>query len=62
MINILITGGAGHIGASLVNNLILKHDFNVVVVDNLLTGKKDNINFSDRVKKSYYGKKLVFKP
>ena len=50
MINILITGGAGHIGASLVNNLILKHDFNVVVVDNLLTGKKDNINFSDRVK------------
>tara|TARA_A100001015_G_C15001410_1_gene718658 strand:- start:953 stop:1879 length:927 start_codon:yes stop_codon:yes gene_type:complete len=50
MINILITGGAGHIGASLVNNLILKHDFNIVVVDNLLTGKKDNINFSDRVK------------
>jgi len=49
-INILITGGAGHIGASLVNNLILKHDFNIVVVDNLLTGKKDNINFSDRVK------------
>jgi len=50
MTNILITGGAGHIGASLVNNLILKHDFNIVVVDNLLTGKKDNINFSDRVK------------
>ena len=50
MTNILITGGAGHIGASLVNNLILKHDFNIVVVDNLLTGKKENINFPDRVK------------
>jgi UDP-glucose 4-epimerase len=50
MINILITGGAGHIGASLVNNLLLKDGVNVVVIDNLLTGKKENIGCSERVK------------
>lgn len=41
--NILVTGGAGFIGSHLVDELIkLKH--NVIVVDNLSTGKRNNIN------------------
>ncbi len=40
---ILVTGGAGFIGANIVNALIEKgHD--VVIIDNLVTGKKENIN------------------
>ncbi len=40
--NILITGGAGFIGANLTRRL-LAEDHNVVVVDNLLTGSLDNL-------------------
>jgi len=40
---ILITGGAGFIGSHLVDRLI-KKDHKVVVVDNLSTGKKENLN------------------
>lgn len=40
---ILVTGGAGFIASHVVNDLVtLGHD--VVIVDNLSTGKKDNIN------------------
>ena len=39
----LVTGGAGFIGSNLVNQLI-KNGHDVVIVDNLSTGKKDNIN------------------
>ncbi len=40
---ILVTGGAGFIASNLVDKLISEgHD--VVIVDNLTTGKKDNIN------------------
>jgi len=40
---ILVTGGAGFIGSNLVDKLIqLNHQ--VVVIDNLSTGKKENIN------------------
>jgi UDP-glucose 4-epimerase len=43
MSKILCTGGAGFIGSHLVDRLVsLKHD--VVVLDNLSTGKADNIN------------------
>ena len=39
----LVTGGAGFIGSNLVDRLIEKgHD--VTILDNLLTGKKENIN------------------
>ena len=40
---ILVTGGAGFIGSHLVDRLI-KEDYEVVVIDNLSTGKKENLN------------------
>ena len=39
----LVTGGAGFIGSNLVDQLI-KEDHEVVVIDSLITGKKENIN------------------
>ncbi|MEM3374564.1 MAG: SDR family oxidoreductase [Candidatus Woesearchaeota archaeon] len=40
---VIVTGGCGFIGSNLVDELIkLKHD--VVVIDNLSTGKKENLN------------------
>ena len=38
MINILVTGGAGNVGSALVDRLVLDGSYNVVVLDNLLTG------------------------
>ena len=38
MVTILVTGGAGNIGGSLVNRLVQDPDNFVVVADNLLTG------------------------
>lgn len=43
MTNILVTGGAGNIGASLVNRLVRNPDYYVVVSDNLLTGSGDKL-------------------
>lgn len=43
MANILVTGGAGNIGGSLVNRLVRNPDHFVVVADNLLTGSKDKL-------------------
>jgi UDP-glucuronate decarboxylase len=40
MTNILITGGAGFIGSSLADKLLKNDDYSIVVVDNLITGKK----------------------
>jgi CDP-glucose 4,6-dehydratase len=40
---ILVTGGAGFIGSNLVDELI-KKNYNVVVIDNLSSGRKENIN------------------
>lgn len=39
---ILVTGGAGNIGSSLAKAL-LEQNYNVIVVDNLLTGEKSKI-------------------
>lgn len=41
--NILVTGGAGFIGSHIVDNY-LANGHNVTIVDNLSTGKKENIN------------------
>jgi len=40
---VLVTGGAGFIGSNIVDRLI-KEDHKVIVVDNLSTGKKENLN------------------
>jgi UDP-glucose 4-epimerase len=40
---ILITGGAGFIGSNIIDGLIEK-GYKVIVVDNLSTGKKENLN------------------
>jgi UDP-glucose 4-epimerase len=40
---ILVTGGAGFIGSHVVDILVSKN-YNVIVVDNLSSGKKENIN------------------
>ena len=49
MKNVLISGGAGNIGSKLAEQLD-SEGFNVVVVDNLLTGKKENLPNSSKVK------------
>jgi len=41
---VLVTGGAGFIGSHLVETL-LQQGYQVRVIDNLLTGKKENLNF-----------------
>ena len=41
--NILVTGGAGFIGSHIVDKY-LEHGHNVTIIDNLSTGKKENIN------------------
>lgn len=41
--NILVTGGAGFIGSNLVDELITQ-GYNVIVVDNLSSGREENIN------------------
>ncbi|MDI9357180.1 MAG: GDP-mannose 4,6-dehydratase [Chitinophagaceae bacterium] len=41
--NILVTGGAGFIGSHLCDALIEERDANIVVVDNLSLGRKENI-------------------
>jgi len=40
---VLVTGGAGFIGSHLVDALI-ERGFDVIVIDNLSTGKKENLN------------------
>lgn len=44
MSSILVTGGAGFIGSALVNKLAKNQENKIVVVDNLLTGHRDNIH------------------
>ncbi|KKT28720.1 MAG: Nucleotide sugar epimerase [Parcubacteria group bacterium GW2011_GWC1_44_10] len=41
---IIVTGGAGFIGSNLVDALLELGDFEVHVIDNLETGKRENIN------------------
>lgn len=40
---VLITGGAGFIGSSLADALLDKRNYEIVLVDNLLTGKMENL-------------------
>jgi nucleoside-diphosphate-sugar epimerase len=43
MTKILITGGAGNVGSSLAKKFLAMDGYFVVVVDNLLTGNRDNL-------------------
>lgn len=63
--NILVTGGAGYIGSHVVE-LLLKKNFNVVVLDNLETGHKELIHINSifvkgDVKNKNLLKKVIFK-
>lgn len=49
MTKILITGGAGFIGSHIVEKLI-KDNFEVIVIDNLSTGKIDNLPKDNKIK------------
>ncbi len=49
----LVTGGAGFIGSHLVDTLY-KNNIEVLVVDNLLTGKKENLKSLD-LENTIYG-------
>ncbi|WP_347436210.1 NAD-dependent epimerase/dehydratase family protein [Fodinisporobacter ferrooxydans] len=40
---VLVTGGAGFIGSHIVDKLI-ERKYEVVVIDNLSTGRKENLN------------------
>jgi UDP-glucose 4-epimerase len=46
-LNIMVTGGAGFIGSNLVDRLI-EEGHKVVVIDNLSTGKKENLNSKEK--------------
>lgn len=50
MAKILITGGAGHLGSALALKLAEFPDYKIICVDNLLTGKKENIPSHNQVK------------
>src|SRR6266511_1031412 len=50
MSKILVTGGAGFIGSSLAEKIAQNPNNQVVVVDNLLTGKQENVPESSNVK------------
>jgi len=67
---VLVTGGAGFIGSHLTDKLVEKNH-KVVVVDNLSTGKKENINSKacffnadicdfEKIKKAFKGTEIVF--
>ena len=47
MTKILVTGGAGFIGSSLTKSLLSKGN-EVIVYDNLSTGKKENLDLADK--------------
>ena len=59
MERILITGGAGFIGHHLVSKLLPQRQYRIIVVDNLSTGRKENL-FSDQSKSVNNGVPLSF--
>ncbi|MBY0517807.1 MAG: UDP-glucose 4-epimerase GalE [Bacteriovoracaceae bacterium] len=47
MKTILVTGGAGYIGSHVLNQLSKNKKYNVIVVDNLSTGRKESVIYGD---------------
>ncbi|MCX6720730.1 MAG: GDP-mannose 4,6-dehydratase [Candidatus Staskawiczbacteria bacterium] len=56
---ILVTGGAGFIGSNLVNELLAKNN-KVIVIDDLSSGSKENVNKKAKFYKLDVKKKKVF--
>jgi UDP-glucose 4-epimerase len=50
MTRILITGGAGFIPSSLADQLVIDENTEIVLVDNMLTGRKENIPSHPRIR------------
>lgn len=50
MTNILVTGGAGQLGSALAAKLALNNNVNVVIIDNLSTGKISKVPLRSNVK------------
>ena len=42
----MVTGGAGHLGSSLVERLLEEENYRVTVVDNLSTGHEKNLTYA----------------
>ncbi|MCX6721522.1 MAG: GDP-mannose 4,6-dehydratase [Candidatus Staskawiczbacteria bacterium] len=57
---VLVTGGAGFIGSHLVNELVQKN-YNVIVIDDLSSGKKENVNPKVKLYKIDVRDKEIFK-
>jgi UDP-glucose-4-epimerase GalE len=60
MANILVTGGAGYIGAHVVRQLQAAGN-NVVVIDNLSTGRRENLASSVKLIEADFGNPVVLK-
>jgi UDP-glucose 4-epimerase len=59
----LVTGGAGFIGSHIAN-LLIEENYEVVIIDNLSTGKQSNVNFKSKFYKcdlsNFEEVKLIF--
>ena len=59
MKKIIITGGAGFIGSHLIEKLLNKDIVEILVIDDLSTGKSDNlVKFEDTGKVRFINKKV----
>ena len=48
--NILITGGAGYIGSHVVKQLLETTDHDIIVIDNLSTGKSSTLDVLNKIR------------
>ena len=46
--NVLVTGGCGFIGSHIIEELLKDNNNNIVVIDNLVSGKKKNIEINNK--------------
>ena len=47
---LVVTGGAGFVGANLLSHLLLKTNYNIISIDNYSTGTKKNHISNKRIK------------